>query len=72
MKRIFVVLLCLLAFPLAASHIVGGEFEIVHRIGYRYAINLIVYFDEVHGHPDNKIQDKIITARIFRVSDNSI
>jgi hypothetical protein len=68
MKRTLLVLFCLLAFPLIASHIVGGEFEIIHISGNTYRINLIQYFDVLNGNPD--AQDLNINARIFRKSDN--
>jgi hypothetical protein len=68
MKRILLVLFCLLAFPLIASHIVGGEFEIIHISGNTYRINLIQYFDVLNGNPG--AQDLTINARIFRKSDN--
>jgi hypothetical protein len=55
-----------------ASHIVGGEFEIIHLSDYRYRINLIIYYDEIHGLPGNKQQDIVINARIFRFADNAI
>jgi hypothetical protein len=68
MKRILLVLFCLLAFPVTASHIVGGEFEIIYLSPNRYRINLIIYFDEKKGSQDAK--DPSITARIFRLRDN--
>jgi hypothetical protein len=71
MVRFLLVFFCLLAIPVMASHIVGGEFEIVHVSGFKYKINLIVYYDEVNGAPGNKQQDQIITARIFRFRDNA-
>ncbi|MFZ6014361.1 MAG: gliding motility-associated C-terminal domain-containing protein [Bacteroidota bacterium] len=70
MKRFLLVILCLVAFPLAASHIVGGEFEIIHVSGNIYRINLILYFDQLNGNPGAK--DPSITARIFRKSDNFV
>ena len=72
MKRLLLVLLCLVFFPVMASHIVGGEFEIIHVSGYTYRVNLIVYFDEVNGAQAIKDQDNVIYPRIFRVSDNEI
>jgi hypothetical protein len=49
MKRFFLTLLLLISFPLIASHIVGGEFELVHISGNTYRLNLILYFDEING-----------------------
>src|SRR5687767_2372977 len=68
MKRILLILFCLLAFPVAASHIVGGEFEIIYISGNTYRVNLILYFDVLNGNPG--AQDFNINARIFRKSDN--
>ena len=69
MKKIIWILLCLWAFPVAASHIVGGEFEIVHVSGDQYRINLILYFDELNGSVGAR--DPSVDARIFRKSDNA-
>lgn len=70
MKKIVLFLLCLWAFPLAASHIVGGEFEIIHISGDRYRINLILYFDELNGSVNAR--DPNVEARIFRKRDNAV
>ena len=70
MKRLILVFFCVLAFPVMASHIVGGEFEIIYLSGNSYRVNLIVYFDMVHGNPDAK--DNNVTARIFRMRDNAV
>ncbi|NOT75681.1 MAG: hypothetical protein HOP08_12205 [Cyclobacteriaceae bacterium] len=53
-----------------ASHIVGGEFELIHLTGIRYRFNMILYFDELHG--DNSARDDLANVRIFRMSDNKI
>ncbi len=60
-----------------ASHIVGGEFELVHISGSRYRLNLIYYFDVINGfrNPDGtqtppENVDPNLTANIFRKSDN--
>ena len=70
MKKILLILLCLWAFPVAASHIVGGEFEIIHISGIRYRINLILYFDELNG--SIGARDPSVDARIFRKRDNAL
>lgn len=51
-----------------ASHIVGGEFEIVHLEGNQYRVSLILYFDELNGNPGAK--DFNFTTAIFRKRDN--
>jgi len=68
MKKIVLVALMVLAIPVMASHIVGGEFEILHISGSTYRINLILYFDLKFGSPDAK--DGSVTAHIYRKSDN--
>ena len=70
MKKIILILLCLWAFPAAASHIVGGEFEIIHISGTQYRINLILYFDELNG--SIGARDPSVDARIFRKRDNAL
>ena len=69
MKK-FLILLVLSITPFLgkASHIVGGEFELIHIAGNNYRLNLILYFDLAHGAPGAKDAD--VTARIFRMSDN--
>lgn len=69
-KRIL--LFFLLATPLfgSASHIVGGEFELVHIQGFEYRLNLILYFDEKTGDPGAK--DDYADVRLFRMSDNFV
>ncbi len=70
MKRIVLVLFCLLAFPVVASHIVGGEFEILYVSGSNYKVNLILYFDRLNGDPGAR--DLVVVARIFRKKDNFV
>lgn len=69
MRRLFLGLLGLLAFPLCASHIVGGEFEILYLQGSTYRINMILYFDVRNG--EAGARDASVTARIFRKRDNA-
>ena len=76
MKRSLLAVLCLLAGPLMASHIVGGEFEFVYKgthtaTGFhRYNISLLLYFDRINGSPG--ALDASVTVRIFRKRDNAI
>jgi hypothetical protein len=69
MKTLATFVLSFLTVCASASHIVGGEFEIVHLKDYQYRINLIMYFDEVNGLQGNKVQDRFIVAKIFRNAD---
>lgn len=71
MKRLIVVLLLLLSIPLAASHIVGGEIELLHVSGSTYRVNLIYYFDYAHNSSRNiQAEEPTIDMYIFRKSDN--
>ncbi|UII27415.1 gliding motility-associated C-terminal domain-containing protein [Fulvivirga maritima] len=72
MKRSFL-LICFLVICKAssfASHIVGGEFELVYLSGNNYRLNLIIYFDEINGNPGAKYEPTPI-AWIYRKSDNN-
>jgi hypothetical protein len=71
MKRLIFALLLLVSIPLSASHIVGGEIELLHIEGFRYRLNLIYYFD-VARNPNRNIQaeEPSIQLYIFRKSDN--
>ena len=53
-----------------ASHIVGGEFEIVHVSGNQYRVSLILYFDELNGNPGAK--DNNFTTAIYRKRDKAL
>jgi gliding motility-associated-like protein len=66
--HIFFVVLLMIPGSLFATHIVGGEFELVHLEDFRYQVRLIIYFDEVNGNPGAK--DPSATASIFRQSDD--
>lgn len=69
--RILSLLLLLLPLLGKASHIVGGEFEILYQGNFRYKINFIYYFDEKNGAQEIKQADIFINARIFRFADNA-
>lgn len=71
MRAVFLVGLFLLACLSArASHIVGGEFELIYISGNTYRLNMILYFDELNGNPGAR--DQFVDARIFRKRDNFI
>lgn len=70
MKKLFLTLLLLISFPVLASHIVGGEFELVHISGNTYRLSVILYFDKINGTPGAK--DLNILATIFRKKDNVV
>jgi hypothetical protein len=68
MKKLLLTFLLLIALPVMATHIVGGEFELVHISGNTYKLNMILYFDKLNGNPGAK--DDNVTATIYRKSDN--
>ncbi|MBK7650112.1 MAG: hypothetical protein IPJ20_04230 [Flammeovirgaceae bacterium] len=70
MKRLLLTLLLLISFPLVASHIVGGEFELIHVSGSTYRLNLIIYFDQINGAPGAK--DQNVSVSIYRKSDKAL
>jgi hypothetical protein len=74
MKKILLVVLCLLAGRTFGTHIVGGEFELIHKgidpfSGlHKFQLSLILYFDNINGAPGAK--DSSAFVRIYRKSDN--
>ncbi len=61
-------LFTLCSLRLYATHIVGGEFELIHINGYNYEVRLNQYFDHIHGNPG--AEDAQLIAYVFRKSDN--
>src|SRR5689334_12691841 len=71
MKRLAFVLSLLLSTSVYASHIVGGEIEMLHVGPFRYRINLIYYFDVAHNPDlDPQAEEPFIQSAIFRKSDD--
>jgi hypothetical protein len=68
MRKVLLVAFLLLALRAGASHIVGGEFEIIYLSGSMYRVNMIMYFDLKNGEPGAR--DQTVQARIYRMSDN--
>lgn len=68
--RRFLLLVFLMAckVSLFASHIVGGEFELLHIEGYSYRLNMILYFDRLNGAPG--AEDPQVEVHFYRKSDN--
>ena len=70
-KFLFITLLILVCKGSSfASHIVGGEFELIYVSGNNYRLNLIIYFDEIYGNPGAKYSPTPI-AWIYRKKDNA-
>lgn len=67
-KHLFFLLLLVVPFTGKASHIVGGEFELVHLTGFQYRLNMVLYFDQINGTPGAK--DQSADVNIFRMFDN--
>lgn len=61
----------MLAGSLRASHIVGGEFELIFVQGSTYRLNLIIYFDVINGNPLAKDQPGV-TVAIFRKRNHTL
>jgi gliding motility-associated-like protein len=59
----------MLAGPARATHIVGGEMELVHGTGESYTLILNLYFDAYYGSPS--ALDADLTASIFDKATNS-
>jgi hypothetical protein len=53
-----------------ATHIVGGEFELIHLTEYNYRLNLIIYFDNINGNPG--AEDPSAEVYIFRKVDGAL
>jgi gliding motility-associated-like protein len=70
MKKIFVLVLIFLTrfFIAGATHIVGGELEMVHVGSNSYRLSLIMYFDAVNGDPGAINSD--VTISIFSKATN--
>jgi len=69
LKSSFIILSFLLILSKGwATHIVGGEFEIIHLKDFDYQLNLVQYFDVVNGNPF--AEDSAVVAFIFRKTDN--
>lgn len=61
--------LVLLAAPGArATHIVGGELDLLHQTGSSYTLTLTLYFDAINGNP--AALDQALTAGIFDKATN--
>lgn len=71
MKRFLLLILILSACKgsVFGSHIVGGEFELLHISDFNYRLNMILYFDELNGTPGAK--DATVTVFFWRKSDNT-
>jgi hypothetical protein len=70
MRKILFLVVVLLACKLNvfASHIVGGEFELLHIQEFSYRLNMVLYFDEKLGNPGAR--ENFVTVFIYRKSDN--
>lgn len=73
MKRFLLATLLLLSLRAGASHIVGGEIEVIYLSPNKYEIRLIYYFDVVNngfnGIPPEQ-QEPFITVRVFQKFNN--
>lgn len=69
-RRLLITILVLFGgcHSLWSTHIVGGEFELIHIQDFRYRLNLVIYFDQVNGSPN--AEDSFVFPYIFRTRDN--
>jgi hypothetical protein len=74
MKRVLTIVACLYMLPVSASHIVGGEFELLHISGNQYRLNLVWYYDVANNDPNRvpEVQEPFIDAAIFRKNDDGL
>lgn len=63
-------MICCRASLVLGSHIVGGEFELLHISGNQYRVNLIIYFDQLNGAPGAK--DPSVNASIYQKSNHTL
>lgn len=66
MKKLFLFIIFILliqCFDIQATHIVGGEIQVVHLEDDRYDFILNLYFDEINGNP--QAEDQQVTIYIF-------
>ncbi|MEM6359505.1 MAG: hypothetical protein AAF731_05410 [Bacteroidota bacterium] len=70
MKQVLLLISLFLAIKFSAlgSHIVGGEFELLHIQDFQYRLNMILYFDRINGVAG--AQDPAVTVYFYRKSDN--
>ena len=68
-RLVLVLSLLLGQLPARATHIVGGEMELVHQTGDAYTLNLNLYFDAVNGNVG--ALDNDLTASIFDRATNA-
>lgn len=68
MKKILLYSLLFSWLPSFGSHIVGGEFELLHISGTTYQLNMILYFDVLNGNPG--AFDNTVNVEFYRKRDN--
>jgi hypothetical protein len=68
MKKILLFLLLIGWVNVFGSHIVGGEFELLHISGTTYRLNMILYFDVINGNPG--AFDNNVNVEFYRKRDN--
>ena len=67
-RGLTVLLLTMLAGPAWATHIVGGEMDLLHKTSSTYTLTLTLYFDAINGDP--AALDQNLTAGIFEKATN--
>jgi gliding motility-associated-like protein len=74
MKKICLfILLSFISFSkLAASHIVGGEFQLKLKRGFNYTLSLRMYFDDIHAEAGLLADDQSIHVAIYEKTTNQL
>ncbi len=71
MKKILSTILFLSSFfVVSASHIVGGNFDLIKIRGIQYKINLTLYFDDLNGIPT--AEDQQIQIAVYDKENNAL
>jgi hypothetical protein len=70
MKKLLVLIFLITPCLAYATHIVGGEYQLVHIEGTRYSLRLVQYFDEVNGDPE--AEDDFAQVYLYRKSDDVV
>jgi hypothetical protein len=80
MKKLLIGCIFFAVLPVYASHIVGGELELLHIDGFMYRLNLVYYFDVLHndfkdanGNPiPPEVEEPTLTVTFFQKSNNNL
>lgn len=73
MRKLFVIILLLVGkSSVFGSHIVGGEFELLHLQDFQFRLNMVVYFDAINGAPSIEETETSVTVYIYDKATNEL